>query len=170
MGSLPPSRPKSKGRKTGQNLKQTSSNSTRRGPKTTTKAKPNTVGWRIQKLRREHNLTQTELARQVGVGQGAASAWETGKVLGKDIPTRTLLAVAKVLQVSEDYLRTGRESPRREALDEAIPIHLPASGKAGEVLCLAREGLETEPLREAQAVKVLREAVRAGRPVWLVLG
>lgn len=170
MGSLPPSRPKSKGGKSGQNLKQPSSNSIRRGPKTATKAKPNTVGWRIQKLRREHNLTQIELARRVVVGQAAVSAWETGKVSGKDIPARTLRAVAKELQVTEGYLRTGRDSPLGEALEADHSVHLPALEKGVEVLCLAPEGLGTEALREAQAVKALREAVRAGRPVWLVLG
>lgn len=170
MGPRPLSRPKPKGGKSGQKLKPFNRNSIRRGPKSATKAKLGSVGWRIQKLRKLHDLTQTEFARQVGVGQGAVSAWETGKVEGDKIPDHTLRVIGQVLDVSETYLRTGREAHPRVAEGEGRAFKLPSLAKGVEVLRMAREGLEAEALSLARAQKALREAVKAGKPVWLVVG
>jgi transcriptional regulator with XRE-family HTH domain len=170
MGPRPPSRPESKGGKSGQNLKQSNSNKIRRGPKTVSKAKPGTMGSRIQKLRRELGLTQNEFAQRVGVGQAAVSAWEIGTGKASKISAPALDAVCRVLGTSAGFLRTGRETPAGAAEGEPISIHLPPIMPGTAAMQVERRGLTAESLTLTQAQKLLREAVKAGKPVWVVLG
>lgn len=171
------SRPASKGGKSGHKLKQTndikakrkSRPVTPRGPRTATRAKPDTLGWRIQRCRKALNLTQKDLAAKVGVVQASVSAWECGKVEAANIPARTLKQVAIALETTEAHLRTGQETRgAAEGVTIEVQLHMPS--KHTEVQSMAREGLASESLTLAQAQKLLREAVKAGKPVWVVVG
>lgn len=62
---------------------------------------------RIKELRERKDLTQTELAKRVGVTQSAVAKWETG---GFTPSTSTLFSLADVLGVTIDQL-CGREPP-----------------------------------------------------------
>ena len=55
----------------------------------------------LEKLRREHDLTQKELAVKIGVANNTISQWETG--LYKP-PTEKLIKLSKLFNVSIDYL------------------------------------------------------------------
>ena len=165
-----PSHPSAKGAKSGANLKRAKRNKIRRGPKTATKAKPETLGWRLQRTRKAHDLTQAELARRIGVGQGAVSAWERGTVQEEDIPANKIKLLSLELGVSEAYLRNGKESASMAGEDRSPRIKLPAPQNGTEVLGVALRGLTEESLTLAQAQKALREAVKAGKPVWVVVG
>ena len=58
-------------------------------------------GKRLAELRREKNLTQEALAREIGVTHGQISFWENGK----NEPTAgNLIKLAKFFCVSADYL------------------------------------------------------------------
>ena len=62
-----------------------------------------TLGSRIAELRRKKNMTQEELAAELGVTPQAVSKWESG---ASDPSTSNLLALAKLYGVSaEDLLR-----------------------------------------------------------------
>lgn len=56
---------------------------------------------RIRGLREDSGLTQTEIARLLGMSQTGYSKYETGE---NDIPTSILIALAKLHQTSIDYL------------------------------------------------------------------
>ena len=169
MASRQPSRPDPKGGKNGPKPKRTKRNIIRRGPKTATKATAGTLGWRIQRLRKEHGLTQGELAQRLGVKQGAVSAWELGKVKPEDFPASALKLICLELGTTEAYLRTGKAGPSLASEDRSPRVKLPPPERGIEVLGLGLRGLSTEALTLAQAQKALREAVRAGRAVWLVM-
>ena len=59
------------------------------------------MGNRIREARKNAKLTQAELAKQIGVTQGAVTQWEIGRSAPK---LQTMLALARALNVSVDYL------------------------------------------------------------------
>lgn len=68
-----------------------------------------TAGERVKKLRKEHGLTQAELAKRVGVKAPSVTQWETGKT---SLSGESLLKVAKILGVSPDYILHGGKLTR----------------------------------------------------------
>lgn len=66
-----------------------------------------TIGERIRILRNRRALTQGELGDEVGVGQNAVSAWESGERHPGRASTKKL---ATFFMVSEEWLRYGMES------------------------------------------------------------
>ena len=62
---------------------------------------------RIQQLRKEHNLSQEQLADRLGVSRQAVSKWESRQSL-PDIDK--IIAISRYFSVSCDWLLTGKES------------------------------------------------------------
>lgn len=56
---------------------------------------------RIQDLRHDHDLTQTQLAKILGMSQTGYSKYETGE---NDIPTEILIRLSQLYNVNIDYL------------------------------------------------------------------
>ena len=56
---------------------------------------------RLRDLREDANLTQTQLAKILGMSQTGYSKYETGE---NDIPTQVLIALAKFYGTSIDYI------------------------------------------------------------------
>ncbi|MBQ7546280.1 MAG: helix-turn-helix transcriptional regulator [Clostridia bacterium] len=56
---------------------------------------------RIRDLREDHNLTQTHVAKMLGMSQTGYSKYETGE---NDLPTIVLIRLAKFYHTSIDYL------------------------------------------------------------------
>lgn len=66
-----------------------------------------TLGDRIKSLRSREKLSQADLARALNVHQTAVSQWETGRTA----PDSDILPnIAKMFDVSTDYLLTGSEA------------------------------------------------------------
>jgi transcriptional regulator with XRE-family HTH domain len=59
---------------------------------------------RIKKLRKSKGLSQSELARTIGVNQTQYNRYETGKT---KVPVDVLLRIAQELDTTVDYLLTG---------------------------------------------------------------
>lgn len=57
--------------------------------------------FRIRELREDKDLSQTELAKQLGMSQTGYSKYETGE---NDVPTAILIKLAEIHNVSVDYL------------------------------------------------------------------
>lgn len=56
---------------------------------------------RIKFLREQHSMTQTELAKKLGITRSSVNAWE----LGISVPsTQYIVELAALFQVSADYL------------------------------------------------------------------
>lgn len=56
---------------------------------------------RIRDLREDHDLTQAQIARMLGMSQTGYSKYETGE---NDIPTAILIKLARYYNTSIDYL------------------------------------------------------------------
>jgi len=78
-----------------------------------------TLGQRIRKARQRYGMSQTELAKRVGISKTAMNQIEMGETL--DPRMSRLRAIADILGVSMDYL-AGREdededeAPRRRVV------------------------------------------------------
>ena len=56
---------------------------------------------RIRDLREDRDMTQTQIAKMLGMSQTGYSKYETGE---NDIPTAVLIKLAKFYNTSIDYL------------------------------------------------------------------
>ncbi len=65
---------------------------------------------RLRDLREDHDLTQTEIAKMLGMSQTGYSKYETGE---NDIPTDVLIKLAKFYNTSIDYLLGQTDNKHR---------------------------------------------------------
>lgn len=65
---------------------------------------------RIRDLREDKDMTQTQLAKVLGMSQTGYSKYETGE---NDIPTAILIKLAKFHNTSIDYLLGETQNPTR---------------------------------------------------------
>lgn len=65
---------------------------------------------RIRDLREDKDLTQTQVARMLGMSQTGYSKYETGE---NDIPTAILIKLARYYNTSIDYLLGETEARTR---------------------------------------------------------
>lgn len=65
---------------------------------------------RLRDLREDHDMSQTQLAKLLGMSQTGYSKYETGE---NDIPTAILIKLANIYNTSVDYLLglTDEEDP-----------------------------------------------------------
>jgi transcriptional regulator with XRE-family HTH domain len=73
-----------------------------------------TLGVRIKQLRKEKELTQTELGKHLNVGKSTISQYETDTNMPDP---EMILKIANFFNVSTDYL-LGRSDKRKETLDD----------------------------------------------------
>lgn len=69
---------------------------------------------RLAEIRKEHKISQSELAKQIGYSQNMISQWENGT---RDPNTETLKILANYFGVSVDYL-IGRDKNTPEHLSK----------------------------------------------------
>ena len=69
------------------------------------------LGTRIAALRRRAGLSQSELARRLRISPSAVGMYEQGR---REPAVEVLLAMAKIFDVSMDYLLTGAEQENKE--------------------------------------------------------
>ena len=65
---------------------------------------------RIRDLREDKDLTQTEIAKVLGMSQTGYSKYETGE---NDIPTAVLIKLSRFYGVSIDYMLGESDNPKR---------------------------------------------------------
>ncbi len=65
---------------------------------------------RIRDLREDKDMTQTQIAKMLGMSQTGYSKYETGE---NDIPTSVLIQLARFYQTSIDYLLGETNNPKR---------------------------------------------------------
>jgi transcriptional regulator with XRE-family HTH domain len=78
------------------------------------------VGERIQRLRRTKGLSLRQLAKQAGVPQSTLSAVETGARGGRNLTLETGKRLAKALGVTLDYLAGMYEEETEEEPASAV--------------------------------------------------
>lgn len=65
---------------------------------------------RIRDLREDKDMTQTQIAKIIGMSQTGYSKYETGE---NDIPTSILIKLARFHNTSIDYLLGETDNPKR---------------------------------------------------------
>ncbi len=83
------------------------------------------LGTRVRDLRKALGLTQVQLSRRAGITQGSLSSIENGET--KELRAETILALAKHLGTSPEWIRTGigpPTEPERPTPDESEALHL----------------------------------------------
>lgn len=65
---------------------------------------------RIRDLREDKDLTQTQIAKILGISQTGYSKYETGE---NDLPTQILIKLSDFYDVSIDYLLDRTDNPNR---------------------------------------------------------
>jgi len=73
------------------------------------------VGRRLKTLRELLGLSQSQLAKKLGVAQNTLSQWERGE---RDIPTSVLLKLHSIAGVNLHWLLTGEGEPFVKPSDE----------------------------------------------------
>ncbi|HZZ77249.1 MAG TPA: helix-turn-helix domain-containing protein [Gemmataceae bacterium] len=107
-----------------------------------------TVGDRIKKRRNELGWTQDQLAQKAGISKSFLSDLENGK---RSVSADNLLDIARVLNLSLDYLMKGTE-PEANPVEVQIPASLAAFAE--------QEGLS---FKQALALLRMREQIVAHR-------
>lgn len=107
-----------------------------------------TVGERIKKRRTELGWTQDQLAQKAGISKSFLSDLENGK---RSVSADNLLDIARVLNLSLDYLMKGEESETKP-----VEVQIPASLAA----FAEEEGLT---FKQAIALLRMREQIVAHR-------
>lgn len=90
------------------------------------------IGQRLAELRIKKELTQDELAKQIGVSRSALSLWEQGR---RKVDQDIIPVLAQYFAVTTDYLLGASNDPRP---------HNPSTGKEAS----ARETRQLEHLLE----------------------
>ena len=76
------------------------------------------IGARIAALRRSRGMSQAELAQKLQVSPSAVGMYEQGR---REPSAQTLLAIARVFDVSVDYIISGEVSaPERQSLEQML--------------------------------------------------
>ncbi|SHH32499.1 DNA-binding transcriptional regulator, XRE-family HTH domain [Anaerosphaera aminiphila DSM 21120] len=73
------------------------------------------ISERLQKLRKENNLSQEELANKLELSRQAISKWESG-ITSPDI--KNIIKLSEIYGVSTDYILLGRENNNESIKDK----------------------------------------------------
>lgn len=79
------------------------------------------IGNRLRQERRKRGWSQDELARRAQVTQGLISQIENGTNNG----SKYLNTLARALEISADWLETGKGDPRRRETNAPLSLHYP---------------------------------------------
>lgn len=111
------------------------------------------IGDRIKAARLEAGLTQQEVATEVGVSRAAVALWESNQ--SKTLKGQNLVRVARALNVTPDWLLTGRGSKH------PIQLHPQDAASTGEIESVAI--MVGKPHQDVRQIPVINY-IQAGHP------
>ena len=102
------------------------------------------LGNKIKTLRKEHNLTQENLAEMLGVSYQAISRWENN-ITSPDISTLPILA--NIFNVTVDYLLDVNITKNEENINKIYDeyYHLSINNQIDECVKILEEGIKQYP-------------------------
>ena len=87
----------------------------------------------LRKIRTEHKLTQTELAKIIGIKQNTLSYWERGDC---DIDNQTLIRLSEYFNCSIDYILGKTNNPdSRDTIKNVFSLKKKKIPFLGEIAC-----------------------------------
>jgi DNA-binding XRE family transcriptional regulator len=142
---------------------------------TAPKGRSRTKNWfpeNLKAMREQMGLGQREFADHLDVTQQTISLWEQGK---RQPGRRTWTLLEQRLHTTRAEMESG---PLAGALDPKVAeskafaksITLPPPRQGSPITGIELNGLAAESMDLAKAQRLLREAVRNGKPVWLIRG
>lgn len=107
------------------------------------------IGQRMRELRKEKNITQPELAKMLGVSNGAIGNWETGNRQPDDAAK---IRMADIFGVSVDYLLGRTDDKKNTANYEDLKFALfgGAANITDDMMAEVRQFAEMVKLREEE--------------------
>lgn len=107
------------------------------------------IGQRMRELRKEKNITQPELAKMLGVSNGAIGNWETGNRQPDDTAK---IQMADIFGVSVDYLigRTDNRQITTNNEDLKFALFGGAANITDDMVAEVRQFAEMVRLREKE--------------------
>lgn len=126
----------------------------------------------LKAIREQMGLSQRTFADYLDVTQQTISLWERGtRKPGK----RTWTLLEQKLHITQAEMEAGLlatlldpKVAESKAFARSIPLPPPKQGHP--ITGMELNGLAAEALDLAKAQRLLREAVRHGRPIWLIRG
>ncbi len=106
------------------------------------------VGSRISDLRKEHNISQGQLAKLLDVSRQAVSKWENDQT---SPDTLNLIKLADVLETEVEYLATGQK-----------PVYQPAP-----IMINLVEKPDRVVVKEVPKRIIVRQKPRLNPPFWI---
>jgi transcriptional regulator with XRE-family HTH domain len=140
---------------------------------------PRTLGERLRKIRLVWDWSQTDMAAALGTNQRTYSAWERDIQLPSQA---SMMALCRFLHLPSTALLDGRgfSVPELPLRFGSVPGSTEGPGTLVVVPDLDPNTsamlLPTDPDESAkaldvrQAIAVLKQALKEGRPVWMVVG
>lgn len=112
-----------------------------------------TTGERIKTLRKEHNLTQEELGKMLGVQKAAIQKYEKGTV--KNIKRDSLIKLAQILDTTPEYILGWDDFPSNtEPADGTDLVMVPIVGRvAAGISCFAENNIVDYEPADSRAVR-----------------
>ena len=147
-----------------------------RGAYLKTPTKNESIGQRIQSVRKSWNWSQSQLAKVLGTNQQTVSHWEQGR----QQPTEAALhSLALVFGMAVEALLSGNgfkvPDPPQEVCGIWVSanratrlIELPFQCKEG-ITHISRNDKTAKPLSLQDANRLIRQAYKDGQPVWVVI-
>ncbi|HEY3399808.1 MAG TPA: helix-turn-helix transcriptional regulator [Geothrix sp.] len=126
----------------------------------------------LKQIREQMGLGQRAFADYLDVTQQTVSLWERGtRQPGK----RTWTLLEQKLHITRGEMESG---PLSATLDPKVAeskafaksVTLPPPRRGNPITGIELNGLAAESMDLAKAQRLLREAVRQGKPVWLIRG
>ena len=112
------------------------------------------VADKIKFLREQIGLTQSDLAKRLGITRSSVNAWE----MGSSVPsTQYVVELANIFRVSTDYLLTGRPAEKQD-LDMTLALFRAAKGAAASYTLRRADGMEV-PLSDDVVAALLSAAL-----------
>ncbi len=139
------------------------------------KGRPKARHWfpeNLKAMREQMGLGQRAFADYLNVTQQTISLWEQGK---REPGKRTWTLLEQKLHTTRAELDSGpldtQLDPRvAESKAFAKSVTLPPPRQGSPITGIELNGLAAESMDLTKAQRLLREAVRQGKPVWLIRG
>lgn len=123
----------------------------------------NSIGDRIRDLRDRRDLKQDELAKKIGVSRQVLSNWERGYT---PADTEGIAKLAKILEVSVDYIIRGKEddgisSPAQQIAralegDEELLVFFGELSKRDDLKLLFKQTKDLKPETIRRIIKYIK--------------
>ena len=134
-----------------------------------------TIGERIKELRKQHQISQVQLAKALGVSRQAVSKWENDQT---EPDTLNLIRLADILSTDSEYIATGNHSKLKTTPTVVTMIQKVDNvvEKVVEKPVVVEKVVEVPRIKKVTRVRYLRNPIEfvaigiAGLSIGIIIG